>query len=256
MIQFILLLLTSFQTQALEPNTCRESGSDVILEKCIKEFSASVKYLGSAPEVCNSLEGAQTKGNPCPPLTEEFTQKSKGNCNQFISDKGGYGIWGNEIVIYLDEQGEDSIFFDDELSGMKNGVKACPAWAKMDEDEKKHFWVWTMASIANIESSCTPTARGYVNPNGVSVGLLQLDERVSFRKWRGPNCGAKNITNVKENLRCGMDIMAELLRGKEGEYKSSGEIWGSKSSSYWNHLRKKDGGDISELITQNPFCNL
>lgn len=247
-----LTLLTITSSWAADPNAC-DSATEVGAKKCIREVLIAVKEAGVPPVACAST----INGDPfsCPPLAEEFNDKSA-DCDKFISssESGGYGPWGKEIVSYLDDKGDDSIFYQNSLSGMNDGVKACPNWEKMNKDEKQHFWVWVMASIAHVESTCNPKARNGQATNGAAVGLLQLDERASARKWRGSNCGVKSVTNPKENLRCGLDILEELLKGKEGEYKSSGEIWGKRSGSYWQHLRKNKGGEISDLILLNPFC--
>lgn len=253
MVELLLVLFSSFNLWAADPSACR-SATGSGLKTCIKEFNKTTKSMfqvGLAPQSCQAHLNS-TEAN-CPPLAEEFSQKAA-NCEGFITSDGEYGSWGKEIVAYLDEKGESATFFNKDLAGMKNGISACPNWSKMNTDEKKHFWVWVMASIAHIESTCNPSARNSSASNGVAVGLLQLDERPAQRKWRGPNCAARQVVGAKENLRCGLDILEELLKGKEGEYKSNGQIWGPKSSSYWQHLRKKDGGEISDLIALNPFC--
>lgn len=249
---FLTILVTMNSSWAIDPSAC-DNPTDAGTRKCIKEVLSSVKEVGVAPVACNNL----VNGDPssCPPLAEEFTDKDA-ECDKFIStdESGGYGPWGNEIVAYLDEKGDDSVFYKNSLNGMDEGVKACPNWENMNKDEKQHFWVWVMAAIAHTESTCNPKARNGQGTNGCAVGLLQLDEKTSARKWRGPNCAVKSVSTPKENLRCGMDILEELLKGKQGDYKSSGEIWGKRSSSYWQHLRQKQGGDISDLIRLNPFC--
>ena len=108
--------------------------------------------------------------------------------------------------------------------------------------------------IANKESSCNPRNRNSKATKGVAVGLLMLDERLSARTWRGPNCKQKDILDIKNNIRCGLDILGELLQGKKGEYKGNGELWGPDSNSYWEELRKKGGGDIADLIQDHPLC--
>jgi hypothetical protein len=248
-IQFLLIS----SAWAIDPSACDVS-TVFGAKRCINEMINTVKSVGDPQVACDvNINGEQSP--ECPPLTGEFTEKGA-ECNKFIStdESGGYGPWGNEIISYLKEKGDDSIFFNNGLSGMKEGVAACSNWDKMDKNEKEHFWVWVMASIAHIESTCNPKARNGNATNGAAVGLLQLDERSSARKWRGHNCDVKSVAEPKNNLRCGLDILEELLKGKDGDYKSNGEIWGPHSNSYWQHLRKKDGGDISDLIKLNPFC--
>ncbi len=248
-----LLLIFSLNSYAIDFEACN-STSEEGFKKCLKEFSKSTKKFGEAPRVCI----AAIKGMPleCPPLSNTFS-KDGAKCENFISEDSskGYGPWGNVISQYLDEKGTHSIFFKNDLPGMFQGINTCPKWEIMNHDEKKHFWVWTMAAIAHVESKCIPTARNRNATNGVATGLYQLDERPSMRSWRGENCGAKNILEPNSNIRCGLDIMGDLLNGSQGIYRTSGELWGSKSKSYWEHLRRKDGGTIGNLIKQNPYCN-
>lgn len=254
MIQTLMALLISLNISGeARSSECRTSGSEGGVQTCVEEFNATIKNVGEAPLPCVTLENEK---KPFPKLSEEFKNKSDA-CLNFITsngDTGTFGPWGEAIVNYLDDKGNDSIFFSADLTGMSSGVAACPNWKEMSGDEKKHFWVWVMASISTIESRCNPNARNGASTNGVAVGLVQLDERHSQRSWRGQNCKVRSVTNSKDNLRCGMDILGELLKGQRGEYKGNGELWGKKSSSYWQHLRLKDGGGISDLIQLNPYC--
>lgn len=228
------------------------------VKECLQEFDKSIAATGKFPLICASM--------PAPPkavrsvfqtLAEPFSEDGA-VCTNFIMARGrsGYGPWGETILKYLDEEGPDSVFLSPDLAGMSTGVKACPNWKNMTTDQKKHFWVWVMASISKVESTCLPNARNGEGTNGVAVGLVQLDERPSMRKWRGDNCKAKTVNAPESNLRCGLDILGELLKGKEGDYKGNGELWGRRSGSYWQHLRQSDGGEISDLIKLNPYCKL
>jgi hypothetical protein len=182
-----------------------------------------------------------------PLLSKDFPEA----CNKFISpEDGSYGEYGNEINNYLTEQGDDSLFLKTDQSS------TCPNWKNLTTDQKKHHWVWSMASIAKVESTCNPIAKNNQGTNGPAIGLLQLDSTASQLKWRGENCRSKTVTDPTQNLRCGLDIMGGLLKGKEGIYKSNGQISGNGSNSYWEELRKSDGGDIAQLISQNPECGI
>lgn len=244
----LLTLLFSSSLWAIDPSACDKATEDGT-KKCIQEVFTNVKDVGGSPVAC----GEENKDPAIPPLVKEFALK--GDCRKFIStdEEGGYGPWGKEIIKYLADKDEESVFFREDQEGMVNGIKACPNWKDMNRAEKEHFWVWTFASIASIEASCKEKSGNPKATNGTAVGLMQLESRQSQRAWRGPNCNVNSVNDAKNNLRCGMDIMEELLKGKEGEYKGNGQLWGNKSS-YWQHLKKKDGGHISDLIALNPFC--
>jgi hypothetical protein len=247
MSQIFLALFMSINAHAVDLSAC-DSLTLTGFKSCLKEFLSSTKSAGKpvAP-ICNETRDAGI--THLPPLAEKFYEKGA-SCDEFIKKDGSYGVYGKIILEYLKEEGKNSIFFQDHLSGVE---KSCPGWSKMNLEEKQYYFVWVKAAISHKESTCDPKAR--VNAtNGVAVGLLQLDEKLSNRKWRGPNCNTKNILNIKSNLRCGLDIFKELLKGKEGEYKGSGELWGKKSNSYWEQLRLKNGGEIAKLISLNPVC--
>lgn len=258
MLQLILALFISVNGWSYSDQTsneCRSGTSMKAVKKCLENFTSEIKSIGQTSAPCTTT--SQANKPIFPVLTEEFDVGDKATCTSFIEengDRGEYGPWGDSIVKYLDEQGEGSIFFSNDLEGMDDGVMACPNWKNMSISEKKHFWVWVKASISKIESGCDPKARNGGSTNGVAIGLVQLDERYSQRSWRGPNCKSKTVSSPVDNLRCGMDILGELLKGKKGEYKGNGELWGRRSGSYWQHMRQKNGGGISDLIQLNPYC--
>lgn len=253
MIQAILLLFMSVNSWSSQECGIAKSMDGV--KRCIEEFNNTMSDAGKSPSPCPLLESEEKKST-FEALAEEFSEDGA-VCTKFITDDGdtaGYGPWGEAVVSYIKEEGTDSIFMSPDLAGMSTGVAACPNWKDMTVEEKEHFWVWVMASISKVESTCNPKARNGSGSNGVAVGLVQLDERPSQRKWRGENCKLPKVNGALDNLRCGLDIIGELLKGKEGEYKSNGELWGRRSSSYWQHLRQSNGGGISDLIKLNPYC--
>lgn len=259
MIQAILLLFISFNSWSNED--CSIDPTMEGVKQCIHNFNETLSEAGKILSPCLTLEEiedgiveADAGKFSLENLAPEFKRKGA-VCTNFISDKDGkYGPWGNTVVDYLKEQGSNSIFMSDDLAGMSTGVSACPNWKNMSADERSHFWVWVMASISHVESTCNEKARNGAGTNGVAAGLLQMDERVSNRSWRGVNCKVASVNKADPNIRCGLDILGELLKGKKGDYKSNGELWGRKSNSYWQHLRSADGGGISDLIKLNPYC--
>ncbi len=192
-----------------------------------------------------------------PGLSKGFFRRGA-DCTRFIDKNGEYGEWGRVIVSVLDQKDSRSVWFGD-LPGMDTFPNFCPRWMNLTRSEKTHFWVWTFAAIAWQESTCRSEARarGIKRANGTykyAVGLLQMEETLSDRKWREGACTVQSVKKPKENLECGMHIMEEWLKGREGLYgvASNGRISGGKN--YWQELRKASGGTIGELIKQNPLC--
>lgn len=187
-------------------------------------------------------------------------------CQSFIQANGSYGTWGNYIVEYINSKGgENSRFLSDALPGMESAPQTCPNWRSLTGAAKMKFWVWMMASISQVESSCNPNAvnSGRV-PNAADRprGLFQLNTlntRQSPRGWRGDNCGfpsgAQATFSPRNNTRCAIGIMDELLKGRSGEYRSSGKIF--PTNSYWEKLRpnhSSNGGPIGRLARRYPPC--
>lgn len=190
-------------------------------------------------------------------LTDSFSEDGA-DCSKFIADNGEFGDYGKILVEALLEKGRDSHLFADDRPGMEDSPYTCPAWKKLSFDMRLRFWVWTFAAIAWDESKCDARARNTQATNGVAVGLLQLDEARSARRWRGRNCEAKNVSAPRENLRCGVDIMEELMRGPDGLYKASGKLWGD--TSYWQKLKKSANNrapsTVVKRIKEFPACEV
>jgi hypothetical protein len=191
-------------------------------------------------------------GRSLPSLSIEFSAKGA-DCSNFIQNDGTYGAWGNTIKDYIQNSSAKSRFLG---NGITNIEHACPNWSRLNEEQKTHFWVWVFASLAHDESTCKANARNSKATNGVAVGLLQLDDTRSARSWRGPNCRVPSVSDADNNLKCGLDIMAELLKGKDGEYKGSGAIFtnGKRNTSYWQKLKQPGGSHVGDLIKTHPLC--
>lgn len=200
---------------------------------------------------CAHMDKGSKKAAALPKLTADFKDEGA-NCSAFIDDNGKYGVVGNTIKDYLKDPRAE-IYFRDSLAGMSTAQKVCPKWSSLSRDEKVHFWVWTFASMAWDEARCKPNA---VNPkatNGVGVGLFQLEQKRSSRHWRGPHCKKNSVIAAVDNTQCAMDMMGEILKGKDGMHKTNGRIYQS-SNSYWQKLRQPSGGNIGRLMRQNPLC--
>lgn len=170
-----------------------------------------------------------------------------GRCNHFIDKEGNYGQWGEFVVERLRDEGTDSIFYLDDLEAM---TSVCKRWPEFDQLEKEHYWVWVIASIAWDESKCGE--RRWMDHSGL-VGLLQMEKNLSDRKWRGKNCREADLIDHRNNIRCSFDIMAELLKGKEGIYKSNGLLY-QNPNSYWEKLRRVNGGTIGARMRTYTPC--
>ncbi len=204
-------------------------------------------YAGENDQARIFLAGGRER---LPRLTNAFFNEGA-DCTGFIGSDGSYGPHGRIVHDYVSGSDRRELFMN------PNHIQeACPNWDSFSEVEKEHFWVWTIASIAWDESRCVSGRRNTRATNGVAVGLLQLNEDRGGRYWRGPNCGVASVRDDGNNIRCGLDIMEELLAGRNGVYKGSGAIFRSsaRNTSYWEKLKRRNGGTIGALIRSYPRC--
>lgn len=231
---------------------------------CLMDLNLVKKNFGiihkSAP--CIGLEDRSFKAlinQPVVPTLHPDFAKEGAKCGPFITNngngKGNYGEYGKIVVSYLQERSDSNILFSDELPGMVEMPEICPKWKKLSRKQKEYFWVYTFAAIAYDESKCDPAARNPKGTNGIAVGLTQMDHQLSKRSWRGPDCKVGDIAPVKNNLRCALNIMEDLLKGPKGEYKGTGHVYNSgRNTSYWQKLKSPNGGQIGRLMKTNPLC--
>lgn len=214
--------------------------------------------LGQGPTSCEKNDEAKLILARTGGRTRTLPGLSRGHfaegadCTGFIRNNGSLGPLGNAVKEYIANSSERRRFLE------PNYIKeACPGWDGMNEAEKEHFWVWTVASIAWDESRCVSRRRNTRASDGVGVGLLQLNEEYSKRSYRGPNCRVNSVRDDIPNIKCGLDTMAELLKGRDGIHKGYGAIFreNNRNTSYWEKLKRPGGGTIGKLIKSYPLCN-
>lgn len=190
-------------------------------------------------------------------------------CRSFIQADGSYGEWGNLIVDYISgSERRQNDFFSNGILGMESAPQTCPNWGNLSEAAKMKFWVWMMSSIAQVESSCNPSAinTGPVpDPADRPRGLFQLNTLnlrrppKHNRSWRGDNCdfpsGPAATANPRNNTLCAIGIMYHYVKRPSGQYTDAPKIF--PTNSYWEKLRgghSSNGGDIGKLMRQYPPC--
>lgn len=187
-------------------------------------------------------------------LDEKFSNNGA-DCSRFMKDDGKPGPLGNVIANHIKEIGEESQFYRNDLKGIE---KVCPKWAELTPENKTNFWIWFIAAISWKESTCGAAKKNAAATHGVAVGHLQLNKNRKDRAWRGgtsgDSCKAPDISIDENNIKCGLEILNEQLKGKDGIYEGSGDLFGRSSNAYWQALRTPDGGKIIDLVEIHPFC--
>ena len=122
----------------------------------------------------------------------------------------------------------------------------CPKYRSLSDNQRLNFWGQLFAAVAKYESAWKPSSRMVETTMGIdpytgrqvaSEGLLQL----SYQDERSYNldCGfdwtkdkllsdtdpKKTIFDPKNNLRCGIKIMARQLKNKRAIGLTSGVYW-------------------------------
>lgn len=193
-----------------------------------------------------------------PGLHSSFFDLGARHCVNFIQNNGELGDWGEIINEYVSDESNREIFFNDNIPQMSEGANVCPNWSRFTDEQKTHFWAWVFAAIAWDESKCRSGERNLRGSNTVAVGLLQMEEPRLERRWRpGVHCKVESVAAPRANILCGLDIMRELLRGPDGEHKSSGAIFSNtRTTSYWEKLISPGGGTIgARILTYDPCRN-
>jgi hypothetical protein len=171
-----------------------------------------------------------------PPVYDEETLKSlypmnhgklgmASNCKHFITPTGHFGAWGEFMMGKLSPSEHPEFF-----SSTGDMARVCPKFKTMTVTEKKNFWVWLVASMANNESSCKPTvtARGV---NGTAAGLLQLHKGKEY--VYGCKRGINSLRALP-NLECGMTILNRDLKRTNLVF--------PRNKNYWEVLRPHTHG--------------
>lgn len=201
----------------------------------------------------SAIEGPTLDCNePSMALGPGFSENGA-DCTAFIRPDGKLGELGDVIVQHINSM-DDTLFYDRDLSV----VEVCPNWPTLNKEQKGYFWVWLFASISMKESTCGAAKINRDATHGTAVGLLQLNQSRRDRSWRGgesgDSCAVKDISKDEDNLKCGIEILHEQLKGKEGLYEGNGNLFGRGANSYWQGLRSKDGGKIMDLVGEFPYC--
>jgi len=146
----------------------------------------------------------------------------------------------------------------------------CPRYAQLSKTERLNFWGQLFAAVAKYESGWSPTSRYVETTMGTdpitgrqvaSEGLLQLSYQDSVNygqaacdfDWNKDRIysdtdARKTILDPYKNLRCGIKIMAKLLKKKQ--------MISFETGVYWSTLRKGRPrvNDIIKITKSLSFC--
>jgi len=175
-------------------------------------------------------------------------------CSQFIKSDGSYGAIGEYIVELIRAQSSDRSITRDDLPTMQGDSSICQNWSQLTQEEREHFWVWSVAAIAWDESKCGHKDWMRNRSNREAVGMLQMNHSPSGRNFRGQACrtsASESIMEHRPNVRCGVHILTDLLN-PPNMYQTDGNL--IAPNSYWDKLRRPSNGTIDEKVASYPLC--
>lgn len=254
----LLKALDSIQHKPLG-STAQNCSFDDSIRRPIEMTAAAEEVVPLAPPAASKL----------PNLPAGLFANGGDNCSAYIDGDGGaYGSKGQKIVNAFNQ---DEAYYEpllgDSAAQTSSMKRMCPGFAKMNKDERKHFWVWALASIAWQETKCglRQYTKPHVDVTGKRVtGEFQMEQTLRHRSWRGNNpgapwrskryCAVASVDDFDNNLMCSMDI---LIGQFKGEY---GRPPGLVGPSYFAELRtldrpsRWDRSPIIKRIKAHPGC--
>ena len=112
----------------------------------------------------------------------------------------------------------------------------CPGYESSDSKERAIFWVILFASISSQESAFDPLTRYYEEPlSEWSEGLLQLSVSNDIHGSECASLNGSNILEAEPNLKCGVRIMLNQIRGGLRQARGKGFLFPA-SAYYWSTL--------------------
>lgn len=186
-------------------------------------------------------------------LSKKFSDKGA-DCSGFVNSEGKFGPRGKIIVNHINSMGSKALFYRKDLLGAQ---LVCPNWANLSNEQRAYFWVWFIAGLSWKETTCGANTVNSNATHGTAVGLLQMNQNRSDRHWRGGSsgnsCAVANVKPDDANLKCGLEILNEQLKGQNGIYEGNGALYGRSAHAYWQDIRRSNS-TVIRMMADFPPC--
>jgi hypothetical protein len=90
-------------------------------------------------------------------------------CHKFIDANGDTGEWGQMVLSALDLHEIRTQLLGTSAANKAGMQEVCPRFAELNQEQRKEFWLWTMASLALFESIC-----GFDMTNAVNHSVVGM----------------------------------------------------------------------------------
>ncbi|MFN7453499.1 MAG: hypothetical protein ACK5RO_02440 [Pseudobdellovibrionaceae bacterium] len=194
--------------------------------------TALLFLLGCAP----SGDEPRGSNDPQGPVTTDYSAYKSLSWEQAAPNTR---IWSLHLFEAIDRYGEDLVF------GAEDVLSFCPRFYSLNRQERIEFWGYLFSVISKYESNHNPSARTLEENRWDAItggplyseGLLMLsyqdrqsvpgcrfdhraDQRLAATDLR------RSILQPKNNLECGVRIMARQLKKHDRIVIGSGAYWG------------------------------
>lgn len=155
--------------------------------------------------------------------------------------RNGSDEWTRAALAALDAEGVTL------LSTMPQDVSNfCPGYATLNREQRKHFWVGLLSSVAKHESGYNPRAQG---GGGRYLGLMQISPSTA----RHYDCSG-NMLNGSNNMACAVKIAARNVSRDNAIVSGQGKGWRGVARD-WMPLRSSSKReDIASWTKRQSFC--
>lgn len=161
--------------------------------------------------------------------------------NMRWGNRAGSDDWTKAALSALDAEGVTL------LSTMPSDVKNfCPGYATLNREERKHFWVGLLSSVAKHESGYNPGAKG---GGGRYLGLMQISPATANHY----DCDG-SMLNGSNNMACAVKIAARNVSRDGAIVSGQGKGWRGVARD-WMPLRSASKrSDIAGWTKQQSYC--
>ena len=219
-----------------------ESEPDIVVIAPRTPKPAAPAAAPAKPAAAKPVAAKPAAAKPTPPKVEAQLPTNKLPIPAWAS-KTQSDIWTRATIKALKELGADLI-----KSNVSDAADYCPAYHRLNEENRAKVWVQLISSMAKFESGLNPIAsytEGFKGDSGklvVSRGLLQISKG-SANLY---GCDIKKETdleNAETNLRCGVRIMNTLvgkyhaIHGLQADT-TLRNVWAGPAR-YWSVLRRR-----------------
>jgi Transglycosylase SLT domain len=162
-------------------------------------------------------------------------------CHPIINQKGEVGDWGKTILSEVTMYPKS---FENNLPS--EIMHQCPAYLGWNQEQRRLFWVWTFAAMAQPESTCNPNeiTSGPSEFGNIAIGLFQVHADHECRD-------IGDLSDPHINSKCAVKKLARELEQRTTLTASHSR----RGGTYWAPLRN-DSRNSTNKIAHKSFMSL